>query len=65
MGSASLEAIQRELHNLRRDIAFVKHALMEDYRLSAWSKKELAKARKISDSKLLSHESVKRKILAK
>jgi len=65
MVSASLSSIQKELHDVKKDLAFLKHVLAEQYHLSGWAKKELAKARKVPDAKLLSHEHIKNKILAK
>ena len=37
----------------------------EEYEFSDWAKRELAEARKIPDSELISHEEAKKRILAK
>ena len=65
METVSLETIHKELHDLKKDIEFLKHIMSEEFELSDWAKKELAEARKVPDSELISHEEVKKHILGK
>ena len=65
METVSLETIHKELHDLKKDIEFLKHIMSEEFELSEWAKKELAEARKVPDSDLISHEEVKKHILGK
>lgn len=50
---------------MKSDIKFLKHIMEDEYILSDWAKKELLEARKVPDSKLISHEEVKKRILRK
>lgn len=65
MAEVTLQTIHKELTHIRSDIEFLKHAIKEDYELSDWAKKELADARKVPDSKLISHEKAKKLILGR
>ena len=61
----TLDVINRNIEKLYNEIEFIKNMLSEEYELSSWAKKELVEARKILDSKLISHDDVKRRILQK
>ena len=65
METVTLERIHKELVDMKGDIKFLKHIMEEEYGLSDWAKKELLEARKVPDSKLISHEEVKKHILRK
>ena len=65
MGNVNLGTIHKELHDLKKDIEFIKHAVSEDYELSALARKELSEARKVPDSDLISHDDLKKRILGK
>ncbi|MBI2971010.1 MAG: hypothetical protein HYY37_01170 [Candidatus Aenigmarchaeota archaeon] len=53
---ADLEKIQKDLAGLKRDIAFIKHVLVEEYEMSGYAKKALKKARETPKSKYVSLE---------
>ena len=61
----TLDVINRNIEKLYNEVEFIKNMLSEEYELSSWAKKELAEARKSPDSKLISHDEVKRRILQK
>lgn len=65
METITLETIHKELVDIKGEIKFLKHVMGEEYKLSDWAKKELLEARKVPDSKLISHEEVKKRILGK
>jgi len=46
-----MEKIHKDLVSLKKDMAFIRHVLKEDYELSNRAKKELRKARKTPKSK--------------
>ncbi len=50
---------------IQRDIELIKNILFSEGELSNWAKKELTKSRNASCSEYLSHEEVKKRILAK
>ena len=56
-----------DLRQLIQDVAQIKNILLsgEEVELTDWAKKELAEARKVPDSELLSSEEVKQMILGK
>ena len=61
----TLEKIHKDLKDIKGELKFLKHVMEEEYELSDWAKKELVEARKVPDSKLISHEEVKKHILRK
>ena len=63
MTTATLEKIHKEIHDLKKDMDFIKHVISEEYGLSEWAKNELLKARKVADSELIDHEEIKKRIL--
>ena len=65
MANVTLNTIYKEVIDIKGEIKFLKHLMEEEYELSAWAKKELEDARKVPDSELISHDVVKRRILAK
>ena len=46
-----MKEIHKDLESLKRDLAFIKHVLSENYELSASAKKRLKRARKTDKSK--------------
>ncbi|MCK4553035.1 hypothetical protein KAT80_02435 [Candidatus Pacearchaeota archaeon] len=56
-----------DLRQLVQDVALIKRILLlnEEGEFTEWAKKELAEARKVPDSELLSSEEVKQMILEK
>ena len=56
--------ILKQLNQIRIDIDFIKQAV-DDGELTDWAKEELDKARTADEEKYLSHEEVKRRVLAK
>ena len=64
-----MENINKEIldkiNQIQIDIEFIKENLGDDIELTDWAKNELAEARKIPDSEMLSLEEVEKKILAK
>lgn len=65
MGTVTLETIHKDLMDIKGEIKFLKHVMEEEYELSDWTKKELAEAREVPDSELISHGEVERLILGK
>jgi len=63
--AVTLERIHEDLVDIKGEIKFLKHVMEEEYEFSDWAKRELAEARKIPDSELISHEEAKKRILAK
>lgn len=63
MQETTLEHLHKDLKDLKRDMALVKHILSEEHELSEEAKKKLAKARKTSDSEYVSHEEVRKRFL--
>lgn len=65
MESVTLNTIYKELTDIKGEIKFLKRIIQEDYELSDWAKEELKEARAVPNSKLVSHEEVKKRILRK
>jgi hypothetical protein len=57
--------ILNRLNKIEIDIQFIKENLEEDGELSEWAKKELEETRKTSEEEYISHEKIKKIILAK
>lgn len=57
------EAIYNDLELLKRDIAVIKHVLLEEGELTAEAKKRLAEARKTPRSLYISNEDLKKRFL--
>ncbi len=64
MGNINQEILNK-LNQLQIDIEFIKENIEEDGELTEWAEKELDEARKRPNSEKISHEEVKRRILAK
>lgn len=43
---ANIDLVYNDLESIKKDLAFIKNLLSEDYELSDWAKKELANSRK-------------------
>ncbi len=56
--AVTLEQINRNLDELRRDVAQIKEYLKEDYELSDDLKREIQEAKKTPRSKFISHDEV-------
>ncbi len=54
--------IEKELQELKQDIAVIKHILSEEGKLSEFAKKALAEARQTPDSEYISHEELKKRV---
>lgn len=65
MANVTLDTIYKEVVDIKGEIKLLKHLMEEEYDLSTWAKKELEEARKVPDSELISHEEVRKRILAK
>ena len=50
---AEMKEIHKDLESLKRDLAFIKHILSENYELSVSAKKQLKRARKTDKSKYI------------
>jgi len=59
----TLETIQQDIEQMKRELLFLRHVMEEDYELSEEAKKRLELARKTPRSAYLSHEAVKRRLL--
>ena len=51
--ATEVEKIHKDLVSLKKDLAFIKHILKEEYELSSEAKKKLQKARKTPKSKYI------------
>ena len=58
-----VEHIHKDLEDLKRDMAIIKHILSEEGKLSDYARKELKEARKTPDSEYIKHEDLKKRIL--
>lgn len=63
MQETTLEHIHKDLKELKRDMAIVKHILSEEHELSEEAQEKLAKARKTPDSEYIGHEEVRKRFL--
>ena len=55
--SVTLETIQQELREVRKELVFLRHMIEEDYELSEKAKKQLKKARhEMARGKYIKHE---------
>ena len=61
----TLDVINSNIKKLYNEVELIKNILSEEYGLSSWAKNELLEARKIPDSKLISQDEAKRRILKK
>ena len=59
----TVEHMHKDLEDLKRDMAIIKHILSEEGKLSDYAKKELQEARKTPDSEYIKHEDLKKRIL--
>lgn len=55
--------IDKDLEQLKRDVAVIKHILSEEGKLNAHAQRALKEARKTSDSEYISHNELKKRIL--
>ena len=60
-----LNTNSKDFKQLVNDLALIKNLFMSEAELTDWAKKELAEARKISDSENISLEEAKKRILEK
>ena len=60
---ATLEHLEREIKDLRKDVRVVIDLLQEDFELSDHAKKLLKNSRQKPDSEYVSHEELKKRIL--
>ncbi len=58
-------SINKKLDRLVKDVELIKNIVSEEGELTDWAKKELEEARKTPRSEYISHDEVKRRILAK
>ena len=58
--ATDIEAIHKDIEDMKRSLDFIKHILAEDYELSDETKKRLAVARKTPVSEYVDHEEVKK-----
>lgn len=65
MEAVTLEAIYGEIETMRKDIEFIKHAVAEEYELSAEALKELAEARATPRGEYISQEEMEKEFLQK
>ncbi|HLD06953.1 MAG TPA: hypothetical protein VJC16_05485 [Candidatus Nanoarchaeia archaeon] len=63
MAPITLRTIHDELHNLQRDIQFIKHAIAEDFELSGDTQKKLIEARKSPRTAYLSQKEMEQEFL--
>lgn len=54
--------IEKELHELKQDIAVIKHILSEEGRPNEHAKKALNDARQTPDNEYISHEELKKRV---
>ena len=59
----TVEHMHKDLEDLKRDMAIIKHILSEEGKLSGYARKELQEARKTPDSEYIKHEDLKKRIL--
>ena len=59
----TVEHMHKDLEDLKRDMAIIKHILSEEGKLSDYARKELQEARKTPDSEYIKHEDLKKRIL--
>ena len=59
----TVEHMHKDLEDLKRDMAIIKHILSEEGKLSGYAMKELQEARKTPDSEYIKHEDLKKRIL--
>ncbi len=62
---SELKEVNENLVKLRKDIELIKNILIAEGELSDWAKKELSDARKTPRSHNITHEEVKKRILAR
>lgn len=60
-----IKDIHEDLIKIRRDMELIKNILLSEGELTDYAKNELTEARMIAREKCLSHEEVKKRILAK
>ena len=61
--NAVLEHMHDDIEVLKRDIAVIKHVLIEEGQLTKETELELEEARKTPKNKYISHELLKKKLL--
>ena len=59
----TVEHMHKDLEDLKRDMAIIKHILSEEGKLSGYAQKELQEARKTPESEYIKHEDLKKRIL--
>ena len=61
--NSDIKHMHEDLETLKRDIAIIKHVLLQENRLTPKAMKELEKARKTPLTKYISHEELKKQLL--
>ena len=56
----TVEHMHKDLEDLKRDMAIIKHILSEEGKLSDYAQKELQEARKTPDSEYIKQEDLKK-----
>ena len=56
-----LEHIHEDLEEIKKDMAVIKHVILEEGRLNDTTKKALAEARTTPDKEYISHEELKKR----
>ncbi len=56
MYMATIDSLNKEITEIKKDIKFIKHALKEDYELSEEAKEGLKKARETEESEYVDLE---------
>lgn len=64
MKRKTLECIQKDLNEMKRDLAVIKHILFEEYELSEQAKKDLEEARKAPLSEYVTLEEARKRLKA-
>jgi len=63
MSDATIVHMHKDLEELKRDIAVIKHILSEEGKLSVNAEKELEESRAIPESEYIFHKDLKKRIL--
>ena len=61
--SQATEHMHKDLEELKRDMALIKHILSEEGKLTDYTKKSLEEARKTPESQYIKHNDLRNKIL--
>ena len=61
--NTDIKHMHEDLEMLKKDIAVIKHVLLQEHKLTPKAMKELEKARKTPQSKYISHEELRKQLL--